>query len=261
MRAQFKLLGIACLAVAVAAPAIAGPKKPDAGLYTFYSLNFGQWLDFTVCGTFRDTYGCYGGQGFTDAMEQPCAVLEGPISYNGNTISRDFYALDRRTAEGAEVQLHVYHRVDTMNGDLYSVVANYVRTVGLGIPGGASANCSLAGNKPFIYAATNHTQQAARIDRKTFAVTLVGGGFTPAEFIDSITADDRGYISIRSSNATFGGFYIFDPKGNEPTVFSGGGGSDVVGFHNGGSLVTTGGGAPRHEVGLGNRRNRDAGIN
>ncbi len=176
MRPWLGIFGAACVLILLATPTAAGKKRPDSGLYTYYYINWGQWVAFSVCGTFKDTYGCYGGQQMTNAMEQPCAILEGPISYKGNTIRRDFYVLDKRTAEGAEAQLYVYRRTDTINGEFYTVVASYVATVALGIPAGASANCSLAGNKPFIYAATNHSQQAAQIDRKAFSVTAVGGG-------------------------------------------------------------------------------------
>jgi hypothetical protein len=234
MRLWLRFFGAACVLSMLAAPASAGKKRPDSGLYTYYQINWGQWVDFSVCGTFRDTYGCYGGQQMSNTMEQPCAILEGPVSYKDNTVQRDFYVLDKRTAEGAEAQLYVFRRTDTITGDTYSVSAHYVITVALGVPGGASANCSLAGNKGFAYAATNHSQQAAQIDRKSFSVTAVGGGFTPAQYIEAITADDRGYIAIRSANTTFGGTHFFDPNGK--WLGSWGAASDISGFHSGGAL-------------------------
>jgi hypothetical protein len=231
MRIWLNFLGAACALALCATPTVAGKKHPDSGLYTYYYFNWGQWVAFSVCGTFEDTYGCYGGQEMTNAMEQPCAVLEGPVSYKGNTIQRDFYVLDKRTTEGAEAQLYVFHRTDTIIGDSYVVTASYTKTVALGFPGGVSATCSLAGNKPFIYVATNHTQQAAQVDRKSFSVTAVGGGSTPAQYVDAISSDDRGYIAIRSSNSQFGGTVFFDPNGKWLGTW--GAASAVSGFHSG----------------------------
>jgi hypothetical protein len=61
--------------------------------------------------------------------------------------------------------------------------------------------------------------------RKSYTISQLGG-FSPPAVVKSITADERGYISLHFDE----GFYVFDPTG--ALEEDGGGDADLVGTRN-----------------------------
>jgi hypothetical protein len=238
MKANLLLAGVAALAC-VSGAAWAGnnvnrvpvtwetPTKQNlySGLFATYSANATS-VSFTVCGSLPQTEGCYGG-GTMQPFEQACAVLEGTPKINKkNVMTRAIYVLDKRTSNTAPINLYVYKRTDTLTDSYDTVQVTLVQSVPLGLTGGASSHCSLAGNLDYVYAATDQDTTAAGINKTTLAVSQLGG-FSPPSTITSITADDRGYVSLHFGE----GFYVFAPDGSGEE--DGGGAADMVNSRNG----------------------------
>jgi len=215
-------VAVSLAVVAGSAPAFA-KKLLDATLFTTYSGG-GASISYVVCGSLPQSSGCYG-SGSLSSFEQACAVLEGKEKQKNNVITRAIYVLDKRTSASAAITLYVYTRTDTITDTSDSIQVSLTKTVSLGINGGASANCSMAANKDFVYAATDADTVAAGMNKSTYAVSQLGG-FSPPANIVSITADDRGYVSLHFN----GGFYVYGPDGNLQE--DGGGAADMVGTHN-----------------------------
>jgi hypothetical protein len=224
---NLKSVVLASVAVSLAAMAAGEPasakKLLDATLFTTYSGG-GASISYVVCGSLPQTSGCYG-SGSLSPFEQACAVLEGKEKQKNNVITRAIYVLDKRTSASAPITLYVYTRTDTITDTSDSIQVSLTKTVYLGINGGASANCSMAANKDFVYAATDADTVAAGMNKSTYAVSQLGG-FSPPANIVSITTDDRGYVSLHFN----GGFYVYGPDGSLQE--DGGGAADMVGTHN-----------------------------
>jgi hypothetical protein len=214
--------GTVMLAV-VAASAPASAQKLDAGLFTTYSGG-GTSISYVVCGSLPQSSGCYG-SGTLSPFEQACAVLEGKAKQKNNVVTRAIYVLDRRTSPSAAITLSVYTRTDTISASSDSIQVSLTKQVSLGLNGGASSHCSMAANNDFVYAATDADTVAAGMNKSTFAVSQLGG-FSPPANIVSITADERGYVSLHFN----GGFYVYGPDGSLQE--DGGGAADMVGTRN-----------------------------
>ena len=197
----------------------------DARLVTEYSAD-GTTVVFSVCGDLvGGTSGCFGG-GTLGPFEQACAVLEGTAEQVGAVVTRQIYVLDKRTSNTDPITLTVYTRTDTITNDSDTIQVTQTKQVALGgLTGGANSHCSMAANESFVYAGTDVDIRAASMQKKKFHVALVGG-FSPPQPLVSITADERGFISLHFGN----GFELFDPHGREDG--GGGGGVDLVGTRN-----------------------------
>ncbi len=66
----------------------------------------------------------------------------------------------------------------------------------------------------------------AGVSKKNYSVSDLGG-FDPPATVTSITADDRGYVSLHFNE----GFYVYDPNGNLQE--DGGGAADFINQRNG----------------------------
>lgn len=227
MRARF-LLGAAAAALLAGSvgSAVAGQTPAlDDGLYAEFSASPTS-VSFLVCGATGGTEGCYGSATLSPPFEQACAVLEGKPRTKGDVMTRAIYVLDKRTSNSDPIMLYVFERKDVIGGGSDSVSATLKTTVNLGLLGGQSSSCSLAGNINYVYAATSVDQVVAGVDKKNFSVTDLGG-FSPPATVTSITSDDRGYIALHFNE----GFYIFDPDGNG--LADGGGAADFINRRNG----------------------------
>lgn len=196
----------------------------DANLFATYTVSPTS-VQFDVCGSTADSEGCFGG-GTMAPFQHACAVLEGTPHTKGDIVSRDVYVLDRRSSKTAPVTLYVYRRTDTITASYDSVQVTLAQTVPLSILGGPGAQCSMAANNSYIYAGTSVDTSAVAISKTDFSFNSVGG-FSPPATIKSITADDRGYVSIEFN----GGFYLVNPTGGGEE--DGGGGAEEVNTRNG----------------------------
>lgn len=100
------------------------------------------------------------------------------------------------------------------------------QSINLGLTGGSASYCALAGNDDYVHAATSVDQVVAGVNKKTFAVSDLGG-FSPPATVTSITADDCGYVALHFNE----GFYVYDPHGNLQE--DGGGPADFINQRNG----------------------------
>jgi hypothetical protein len=218
---NFGMASVMLAVVAASAPASA--QKLDAGLFTTYSGG-GTSISYVVCGSVAQSSGCYG-SGSLSPFEQACAVLEGKAKQKNNVITRAIYVLDKRTSPSAPITLSVYTRTDTISDTFDSIQVSLTKQVSLGLNGGASSHCSMAANNDFVYAATDADTVAAGMNKSTFAVSQLGG-FSPPANIVSITADERGYVSLHFDS----GFYVYGPDASLQE--DGGGAADMVGTRN-----------------------------
>jgi hypothetical protein len=216
----------ACLLSLAAIPVSAQDAKspPGSGLYTTYTLG-GDTGSYTVCGRIGKSQGCFATGSFPQRFEEGCAMLEGTAKTKGDVITRMIYILDKRSADNTPVQLLVFRRTDTVSNDDVTVQLQLIEQVSLGITGGSQAQCSMAANAKYVYAGTNVDTNAVSVDKSSYAVVPIGQ-FVPPATLTSITAEDRGYVSLQFT----AGFYLYDPTGN--LEGSGGGDAAEVGTTN-----------------------------
>jgi hypothetical protein len=220
MRIRVPLATAAVLCCAWSGAAEAKKTTLDAGLYATYSGGPTS-IGFIVCGSVPGSSGCYG-SGSLGPFEQACAVLEGTATQKDDVVTRAIYVLDKRTSKTAPITLTVFKRTDTIADGFDQILVTQVQQIPLGVNGGAKSHCSMAANDAFVYAATDADTVAVGVDKKSFA-TFQLGGFSPPETVTSITADERGYVSLHFD----GGFYIYAPDGSFEG--DGGGSADMVG--------------------------------
>jgi hypothetical protein len=228
-------LAVAVSAVALVSMAWSGnpaqaeqPKKSNlySGLFATYSTSGdGTDVSFDVCGSTQQSNGCYGGATL-GPFGHACGVIEGAPKTKGDVVTRDIYVLDKGSTGTSQAVLDVYKRTDTITDTFDTVQVSLTQSVSLGLPGGPSTECSMAAGKAYVFAATTASTQAAAIDISSLAVSLVGG-FSPPADVTSITADDRGYVSIQFTS----GFYVFAPDGSGEE--DGGGNAALVNTRNG----------------------------
>jgi hypothetical protein len=195
----------------------------DSGLITSYSGG-NTSIHFNVCGVVQGFTGCYGG-GNLGPFEQACAVIEGNETQEGNVITRAIYVLDKRTSKKAHITLTVFTRTDTIANGSDTIGVMQTQQISLGLKGGTKAQCSMAANDAFVYAATSVDTVAEAIDKNSFAVTQVGGS-DPPQKLKAITADERGYVSLQFDGSST----VFGPDGSSQQVS--GGDAYMVGTRN-----------------------------
>lgn len=214
----------ACVVLAASAgPVLAKKTQLDDGLFTTYSSNT-TTISYLVCGSLPQSSGCFS-SGSLGTFEQACAVLQGTPMQKGDVITRSIYVLDKRTSASDPIQLYVFKRTDTITDTFDTVQVKQTKKISLNLTGGASSHCSMAGNNGFVYAATDVDTTVAAVDKKAFTVTQTGG-FSPPATVQSITADDRGYVTLHFQS----GYYLYDPNGNLEQ--DGGGAADLINTRN-----------------------------
>jgi uncharacterized membrane protein len=72
----------------------------------------------------------------------------------------------------------------------------------------------MAANNAYLFVGTNLSTQAARVDKRDWNVTAVGG-FSPPLTVAAITANSYGYVTVAfgGPGEEFTGLYIFGPTG------------------------------------------------
>ena len=201
------------------------PAALDKGLYATFE-NEKTEIHFIVCGSTGGSEGCYGSANLNPPFDYACGVLQGKPKTSGDTITRAIYVLDKRTSTTDDMMLYVYERKDVIQNSDDSVSATLKATVDLGITGGASANCMLAGNDAYVYAGTDVSASVATVNKRSNKIGHVAGR-VPGDGLVSITADDRGYVALNFTDS----FYVVDPKGNDEE--DGGGNASFINQRNG----------------------------
>jgi hypothetical protein len=204
------------------------PKQHNlyAGLYATYTTSGdGEYVSFDVCGSTQGSEGCFGGATM-GPFGHACGVIEGAPKTKGDVVTRAIYVLDKGSSSNSQAVLDVYKRTDTITENDDTVQVTLTQSLSLGLPGGPSTECSIAEGKADVFAATTASTQAAEINISTLAVSLVGG-FSPPADVTSMTADDRGYVSIQFTE----GFYLYAPDGSLDE--DGGGDAALVNTRNG----------------------------
>jgi hypothetical protein len=76
----------------------------------------------------------------------------------------------------------------------------------------------MAANKQFLFIGTDQSQQAVVLDKRTFSITQLGGGFSPPINVFGIFANQYGYVTL-SFGAFRGGsgnaFIVAGPDGSD----------------------------------------------
>jgi hypothetical protein len=190
----------------------------DDHFYTFYTFDrSNKTITYFVCGP----AGCYS-VGTLGKFKSACAILEGTPSTNGNVVTRAIYVLDRGRKPTDQATLVVYTKTDTINDTTGDDIEVTLRAkVQLGFAAGAKAHCSMAANDSFVYVGTD-VNGAMRVDKTSLSVGGTSSGNAAA-----ITADERGYITVRDTSGTF---IIFDPSGSAQML--GGGIYEMTDTHN-----------------------------
>ncbi len=191
----------------------------DATLYTKYSTQADRAhhtiVSWVVCGSLPGSSGCYG-SGSLGPFGMAGALLEGEPTTDliANTVTRAIYLLDIASGPNRnEVVLYVYTKVDTITTDSDTVTVTLSQTISLPLVSGLS---SMAANKQFLFIGTDQSPYAVEIDKQTFSVTQVGGGFSPPINVYGILTNQYGYaaLSFGSFRSAHTGFNVIGPDGS-----------------------------------------------
>ncbi len=197
-------------------PAAPAAAPIDATLYTRYNVNTaGTIISWNVCGSLSGSSGCYG-SGSLGPFGRLGALLEGEPKTDriANTVTRAIYVLDLASGPNQnDVVLYVYTKVDTITTESDTVTVTLSQTISLPLVGGYAA---MAANKQFLFIGTDQSQQAVEIDKQTFSVTQVGGGFSPPINVTAILGDQYGYVTLSfgSFRSAHTGFNVIGPDGS-----------------------------------------------
>jgi hypothetical protein len=183
----------------------------DSTLAITYRM-VGSNIDWTVCGSLPDTYGCYG-SGTLGPFGRVGAMIEGIPSQNAQkgTVTRYIYILDvAYGSESDEVGLYVYKRVDTINDEDDTIAVTLYKTVSLPLTGGSATVPSMAANKSFLYVGTNQDELAVQVQKSNLAVIQFGEVSGPY-YVTAITSDAYGFITVTWGNGA--GFEVLNADG------------------------------------------------
>jgi hypothetical protein len=244
IRSQFIVVSIGLL---LSFPAIsANTQAPTAGavqsnsvgransshFYTTYFFGTGYtYVNLVVCGSTRTSEGCYGSASL-GPFGHAGALIEGQESQPSRGVTtRDIYVVDEAAGDGTGVTLYVYKKTVTVDAPYATVAVNLTSTVPLPLTGGTGSNTFVAADDGYLFIGTDQSPFAVRVDKSDLSFGEIGG-FEPAADVSSITANDKGYVTV-----TFGdtGFYAYDPNGY---LDEDGGGAEYV--VNSSSGLTTG---------------------
>jgi hypothetical protein len=190
----------------------------DATLYTRYNMDRAHTsVGWNVCGSLSGSSGCYG-SGSLAPFGRAGAVMEGEPTTVANTVTRAIYVLDIASGINQnEVVLYVYTKVDTITTDSDTVTVTLSQTISLPLVGAPSAHPAMAANNQFLFIGTDQSPYAVEIDKQTFSVTQVGGGFSPPINVTAILGDQYGYVTLSfgSFRSAHTGFNVIGPDGSD----------------------------------------------
>ena len=186
----------------------------DSTLFTTYDTQSPYTgVGFSVCGSLPQSEGCYGG-GSMGPFGLIGAMIEGNPVQNRkkSTVTRYIYVLDVAYGSGGnDVALYVYKRVDTITPSDDSVMLSLMNTVNLPLSGGSGTIAYMAANSNFLFIGTSQNGMVAIVKKSNLAITEYGNAAVP---LDSITADQYGYVTVEAGSSEFPQFQVFDLKGD-----------------------------------------------
>lgn len=185
----------------------------DSTLFTTYNTQSPYTgVGFSVCGSLPQSEGCYGG-GSMGPFGLIGAMIEGKPVQNlkKGTVTRYIYVLDvAYGSSGNGVALYVYKRVDTITASDDSIALTLTNTVSLPLVGGGGTVAYMAANSNSLFIGTSQNGIVALVKKSNFAITQYGNSSLP---LDSITADEYGYVTVEAGSSQFPQFQVFSPKG------------------------------------------------
>lgn len=210
--------------VATSTPPSVSPDRTLYATYDRWKTEKGEGLGMSVCGSTKETSGCYGWN-VMGPFNRICGLIEGEPKTEGNITTRDIYVLDGQT-KNDWARIHVYKRMDILTDDHDTVLVSKAYSKPLPVMGGPKVKCSMAANNKFLFIGTSLSNNAVKFKKASGDVETLPG-FTPDIPVTGITVNRAGYVSVQqgSSNSN-GGFYLYGPNGE---LEASGGGSATFG--------------------------------
>jgi hypothetical protein len=201
------------------------PALINDNLFTTYQVNSNDTtISWVTCGATQQASGCFD-SGQLSGFGKVCAVMEVAPKIVGNTVTQGVGVLDGSFQGGSSVVLDVYRKIDVITASFDTTTFTLVSRLALPLTGGASVSCFMAANAGFVFVGTSKSTSAVKINKTNFSLSTVGG-FSPPIPVNSIIADDRGYVSVSFGSGNNSGFVLFGPDGG--SVEDGGGGPVIL---------------------------------
>jgi hypothetical protein len=198
-------------------------------LFTTYQFNSNDTtISWVTCGATQQSEGCFD-SGQLSGFGKVCAVIEGAPSIAGNRVTQGVGVLDGSYQSSSRVVLDLYQKLDVITASFDTTTFTLLKQVALPLTGGAGVSCFMAANAGFVFVGTSKSTSAVRVSKIDFSQSTVSG-FSPHIPVISITADDRGYVSVNFGSSTETGFILFGPNGQ--SVEDGGGGAVILNEQN-----------------------------
>lgn len=186
----------------------------DSTLYTTYDTQAPYTnVVYSVCGSLPQSEGCYGG-GNLGPFGMIGAMIEGDPQQNlqKGTVTRFIYVLDvANGTTGQDVALYVYKRVDTITSSNDSITVSLFKTVSIPLPGGSATVAYMAANSSFLYVGTTQGGSIVQVKKNTLAAAVI---LIPPIPLDSLTADQYGFVTVESGSRIYSQFNIINPNGS-----------------------------------------------
>jgi hypothetical protein len=218
------LLGRSALALfaglGFAAPATAATGTPiDANLYSTYRMNGTSQITIETCGATTNVQGCFPEIALNNLVN-PCAVLEGPSTTTGNTVTRDIYVLETGTDAKPIVTLKVFRKNLIITPNYVTPALRMLRSVPIrSLIGGSGLSCYMAANSHAIFLGTSNATHAVELNKTNFIGHPFGS--SPNKLI-GITANEAGFVTVSFGSKANTSFDVFGPDGKD-VGFGGGG--------------------------------------
>jgi hypothetical protein len=225
----FNRSALALLAVlGFANPAVAATAVPiDANLYTTYEFNGPNSLNLATCGSTGNVQGCFGSVSLT-GLSNPCAVLQGPSTTKGNTVTREVYVLQTGTDAKPNVTMKVFRLTLAIKPATVILPSTVIPSAALlrNVPipfliGGSTLTCYMAANAGFVFFGTSNATLAVKFSKENFVAHTFRESVPPRKLV-GITANEAGYVTISFDTNGQTSFAVFNPAGTE-IGFGGGG--------------------------------------
>jgi hypothetical protein len=181
----------------------------DSGLFTTYTMDTAKTtLSWIVCGSISGGSGCYS-SGQLGPFGRVGSIVESAKIYDVHegTVTRHLYVIDQAYGSGQNsVALYVYQRVDTIASSFDTTTFTLEKTISLPLIGGSSAVVFVAANQGFLVIGTSNSAVPIEVNKHTFVITPLT---IISQIPNSITADNYGYVVVRSANE----FFVVGPSG------------------------------------------------
>jgi len=201
----------------------------DENVYTTYQISADHTsILWSTCGSTQDSEGCFGG-GTISPFTKACALMESEPAYGSNLAARQLYVLDIGQTKGAKVTLWVYRKTDTVTSNYDTTVIELEQSIDLPLTAGKDVSCFMAANPAAIFAGTSvstnavevwrsgtkFTTNVAKNSKSAWAVDVIGAA-SSVPHVSSITANNRGYVSVSFGGNSFpySDFYLYGPAGS-----------------------------------------------